>query len=682
MKIDLSKTYLLGMLLGLIFSLHSLNANDHTLSPYNIFDIQNVAEVSISDDGQFIAYTLSLPRPFSDDPGPVYNELYVFDTGTGESVPLITGKNSLNSIGWTPDGHISFRFTGSGANGFQVFTINPRNGKPEQLTRFDRPIISYEFIDEDNLAFVALSETDTLKQELNEKGFNIEIYEEEYRDRNLYVYDLLTHKTRQLTQDVSVFDFTIAPDGRFAAAAIAEKNLVDYYYMFKRIHLVDLESGENSRIMENPGKLGNMAWSPNGKKLAFIAASSVHDAVAGSLFVIDVPTGKEFKELRNFAEGMRASVINVQWKDNNTMLYVSEEGTDMVLSEQEVNQDSRKILIEPEKAVFRSFSLSDNMVAFSGNTKEHPNELFAFDMSSGRIKKLTTHNPWLKDIKLGKQEKIIYDARDGLDIEAVLIYPVDYQPGTSYPLITYIHGGPEAAVQNGWVTNYNMWGQVAAANGYFVFMPNYRAGSGRGIDFTMEGFGDLAGKEYDDVLDGIDHLINKGYVDKNKVGIGGGSYGGYFSALSATRNTERFAASVVFVGISNQISKRNTTDIPQEDYLVHWGFWTHENMEKVWNASPVKYAPGSKTPTLILHGKEDTRVPPSQGLELYRQLKLHGDAPVRFIRYPGEGHGNASNTNRLDYIVRTMEWFDYYLKDEGPSHEMPHKYIDYNIDNQ
>jgi dipeptidyl aminopeptidase/acylaminoacyl peptidase len=93
---------------------------------------------------------------------------------------------------------------------------------------------------------------------------------------------------------------------------------------------------------------------------------------------------------------------------------------------------------------------------------------------------------------------------------------------------------------------------------------------------------DLVGVEYDDVLDGIDHLINIGYVDKDKVGMGGGSYGGYFSAWSATRHSERFAAAVVFVGISNQVSKRNTTDIPWEDYYVHWGYWTHENWQDVY----------------------------------------------------------------------------------------------------
>jgi dipeptidyl aminopeptidase/acylaminoacyl peptidase len=272
---------------------------------------------------------------------------------------------------------------------------------------------------------------------------------------------------------------------------------------------------------------------------------------------------------------------------------------------------------------------------------------------------------------------IEYSAKDGLKIQGVLIYPLNYEQGKKYPLITYIHGGPEAAVQNGWETSYGSWGQFAAAKDYFVFMPNYRASSGRGVEFTMAGFGDLAGKEFEDVIDGIDFLIQKGFVDKNKVGIGGGSYGGYFSAWAATKYTDRFAASVVFVGISNQISKRNTTDIPYEDYYVHWGFWTHENEQLVWERSPVRYAHQSKTPTLILHGKEDPRVHPSQSLELYRALKLHGKAPVRLVFYPGQGHGNSKNTSRYDFLVRTLEWFDYYLKSDYPKDRLPSKYLDF-----
>jgi dipeptidyl aminopeptidase/acylaminoacyl peptidase len=192
-------------------------------------------------------------------------------------------------------------------------------------------------------------------------------------------------------------------------------------------------------------------------------------------------------------------------------------------------------------------------------------------------------------------------------------------------------------------------------------------------------FGNLGAEEFDDVIDGIQHLADKGMVDKNRVGIGGGSYGGYFAAWGATRHTEHFAASVMFVGISNQISKRFTTDIPYEMYHVHWGVWPHEDWELHLDRSPIKYAHESKTPTLILHGKQDPRVHPSQSLELYRAMKTHGQAPVRLIWYPGQGHGNQKNTSKHDYAVRTMEWFEYYLKGDNPRDQMPDKYI--NLEN-
>ncbi len=650
------------------------------LTVQNIFELESVVEVALSPDKRHIAYTLNVPRPFTDEAGGDYRELHVFNVQTGESIPFITGNRSIFSLGWTPDGKaVTFRANFGDLPGIQVYAINLRGGESYPLTQHTASINAYEFIDANTLAITSLSSEDPMRRHLRSRGFNIEVYEEEYRHRNLYRYDMKTHQTRQLTHDVTVFDFVLSADGKMAAAAIAPRNLVDDSYMFKRIHTVDMETGEMTMLMDNPGKLANMAWSPDGKRLAFRASSKLADAVEGSLFVTEVPSTKTFSELRNYVQDMELSVIDFAWKDNNTLLYAAEEGVDIVLSEQRLDRPGRSILLEGGKAVFNRFHHLDGLVAFAGSTWQHPSELFTFELRRKTLNRHTTHNEWLSEVELSQQRKLVYNARDGKDIEGVLIYPLDYQPGTQYPLIVYIHGGPEAAVKNGWVTSYGTWGQVAGARDYFVFMPNYRASSGRGVDFTMAGFGDLVGVEYDDVLDGIDHLIDIGYVDAERVGMGGGSYGGYFSAWSATRHTDRFAASVVFVGISNQISKRNTTDIPWEDYYVHWGYWTHENWEDVYSRSPVKYAHQSKTPTLVLHGAEDPRVHPSQGLELYRALKLHGSAPVRLIWYNGEGHGNRMNVHRLDYIVRTMDWFDYYLKSDKPKDKMPEKYPDYGI---
>jgi dipeptidyl aminopeptidase/acylaminoacyl peptidase len=204
---------------------------------------------------------------------------------------------------------------------------------------------------------------------------------------------------------------------------------------------------------------------------------------------------------------------------------------------------------------------------------------------------------------------------------------------------------------------------------------NYRGSTGRGVAFSKLSQGDAAGKEFDDLIDGVDHLVAMGLVDKDKVGVTGGSYGGYATAWCATRFTERFKAGVMFVGISDKISKNGTTDIPDEEFQVHalkrpWDDWQH-----LLERSPIYYAGDCKTPLLILHGKDDPRVNPGQSRELYRHLKLRGQAPVRLVFYPGEGHGNRKAASRLDYNLRQMQWLERYLV--GPGGEMPPFELDY-----
>jgi dipeptidyl aminopeptidase/acylaminoacyl peptidase len=288
-------------------------------------------------------------------------------------------------------------------------------------------------------------------------------------------------------------------------------------------------------------------------------------------------------------------------------------------------------------------------------------------------RRLTDSNPWLADMRFAKQEVVSYEASDGLAIEGLLIRPLDETPGKKYPLIVTVHGGPEAHYSNGWLTTYSSPGQVAAAQGFAVFHPNYRGSTGRGVPFSKSSQGDLGGKEFDDLVDGVDHLVKTGLVDRDRVGVTGGSYGGYASAWCATYLSDRFAASVMFVGISNHISKWGTSDIPEELFLVHARERVYENWDKYLKRSPIYYAHQSKTPTLILHGKDDPRVFPGQSMELHRLLKTLDKTPVRLVLYPGEGHGNRKAAARYDYNLRMMRWFNHYLQGEGgdpPSHEI------------
>ncbi|RPH89649.1 MAG: S9 family peptidase, partial [Calditrichaeota bacterium] len=283
-------------------------------------------------------------------------------------------------------------------------------------------------------------------------------------------------------------------------------------------------------------------------------------------------------------------------------------------------------------------------------------------------KKLTDLNPWIKERDLGAQRVVRYPARDGVEIEGLLLLPADYQEGERYPLIVVVHGGPEANYVNNWndVTRYSGAGQVLAGKGYVLFYPNYRASTGYGVEFAAAGYKDPAGVEFDDIADGMDYLVHRGIADRERIGVIGGSYGGYAAAWFASFYTDKVAAVCMFVGISDLISKRNTTDIPYEELSVHSG----DKIEQMWQnsleRSPIYWAHQSQTAVLILGGADDSRVHPSQSLEFFRILKMNGHPAVRWVLYPGEGHGLSRQTGRLDLLYRHLDWFDWYVKDKKP----------------
>jgi dipeptidyl aminopeptidase/acylaminoacyl peptidase len=307
-------------------------------------------------------------------------------------------------------------------------------------------------------------------------------------------------------------------------------------------------------------------------------------------------------------------------------------------------------------------------MVFVGHSATQPRELFAWQ-GKGEPKRLTRHNDWLEGVTLGEQRAITWTAKDGLEIEGVLMLPVGYTSGR-VPLIVQVHGGPESNHTNGWLSRYANPGQAFCANGYAVLFSNYRGSTGRGLEFAASAYGDPAGAEFEDVVDGVDHLIAEGIVDGDRVGVTGGSYGGYATYWLSTYHTDRFAAGVGMVGVSHLVSKRFLTDIPYEDQYVHMGKPVREMWDLMLERSPVKYAHESRTPLLIMHGENDTRVHPSQSQELYRAMKMAGHPAVRLIWYPGEGHGNRKRFGRADYVHRTLAWFDHYLMDgnawDGP----------------
>jgi dipeptidyl aminopeptidase/acylaminoacyl peptidase len=654
------------------------------LTSEDVTRIRSVGQVIVSPTGSHVAYTLSIPRtPFEDEDGPAWTELHVLDVASGESRTFVGGHVNVAGIGWAPDGSaITYLARRPGDDRRSLYVIPLAGGESRKMLEHETSIDSYSLSpDGQRVAFVATEPAKQRASELAKQGVKTEVYEEELRFSHVWLAPanlagaMEMGPARQLAIEGHVSDVEWAPSGERLAVAVAPTPLVDDSYMRKRIRVVDAQSGTVLARIENPGKLGQISWSPDGEHLAIVSAEDINDPSEGRLMIVPARGG----ELADLIPDFEGHVRGLHWQDAGTLVFLAAEGVYTTLGEVSLDGSDRRTLVEPGGRILNGLSVSRDgrTMAFAGDSPQHANEVFVARFG-GQPTRMTDSNPWLATRSLARQDLVEWEARDGLRIEGLLIRPVDEQPGERHPLIVTVHGGPESHYDHGWLTAYSMPGQVAAGRGFAVFYPNYRASTGRGVAFSKMDHKDTAGGEFDDIVDGVDHLVEMGLVDGDRVGVTGGSYGGYATAWLTTRYSDRFAAGVMFVGISNQISKVGTSDIPDEMYLVHQRLRPWDDWEFFLERSPIYWAGQSRTPLLIAHGKEDPRVHPGQSMEMYRNLKLRGEAPVRLIFYPGEGHGNRNAAARYDYSLRQLRWMEHYLM--GPGGEKPPFEIEYPLE--
>ncbi len=639
-------------------------------TPEHVAKLRMVLSAKISPDGRSIAYTLAVPRrPFKDSSGPAWSELHVI-LPNGESRPFVTGEVNVGSIDWTPDGSgISFLEKRANDKFRSLYVIPVDGGEARSVLSLAGNISEYSWSpDGKRVAVIAPGEEPADAKKLKEQGFNQEIYEEDFTPVRVYIAAPGSEeKPRTLTLEGFPSELHWAPQGNRLALAVAPTPLVDDNYMKRKVTVIDSDTSEVVARCENPGKLGEIVWSPDAKHLAFQSAEDLNDPHNGRLMVVPAEGGA-LLQIR-LSEKDEGDFEDLAWKDSDTILYLAAEGVWTSVGEVRRDGSARKVLVEPGQVVLSGLSLSRNgqTAAMLSSSAQHPFEVYVMSAGNALPRRMTDSNPWLAEVRLARQEVVEYRARDGLRLEGILIRPLDEKEGQRYPLILTVHGGPEAHMSNGWQTYYSSPGQVGAARGFAVFSPNYRGSTGRGVAFSKMGQADYAGREFDDLVDAVDHFVSAGLADAKRVGITGGSYGGFASAWGATYYSDRFAASVMFVGISDHVSKAGTTDIPNEMFLVHSRTSLYENWQWFLERSPIYHVKKARTPLLILHGKEDTRVHPSQSMELYRHVRRLGQTPVRLVFYPGEGHGNRNSAARLDYNLRMMRWFEHYLKGEGGS---------------
>lgn len=650
------------------------------MTPKQLTEIQSISSASIAPDGSRIAAVRSVPRAlFKDENGSNWSELIVVDPSDGSLTPFVTGKVNISRVKWLPDSSaISFLAKRDGDDHRSLYVIPVAGGEARRVLALETAISDYSWSPNGaRVAALAAEPKCKKRKELEEKGFNQKVYEEDWLPVKVWIASISSDTESEPTPlplEGSAVQVRWSPVGDRLAVALAPRPLVDDRYMFQKINIVSAESGEVVAKIDNEGKLGQIAWSPDGTHVAMISGVDINDPSPGSLLLASAEGGKP----TNLMAGFEGSADTIAWTDNRTILCLMSVGVETELYRANLrNHDFSKIGWSDAGAVFSGMSVSKNgsKMALVGSSPSHPTELFAADSGSSAPRRLTVSNSWLADVDLARQEVIRHSARDGLELEGLLIYPLEYEKGKRYPLVMVVHGGPEGHRSNGWLSRYSSPAQILAARGCVTFFPNYRGSTGRGVAFTKLGQKDPAGREFDDLVDATDHLIEIGLVDKDKVGVTGGSYGGYATAWLATRYSERYAAGVMFVGISNKISKTGTTDIPEEEFLVHALQRPQDDLDFYLERSPISHARKSQTPLLILGGEDDPRVDPGQSKEMYRAMKTLTDVPVRLVIYPGEGHGNRRAAARYDYSLRMLRWMEHYLK--GPGGEMPAWNLDY-----
>ena len=279
------------------------------------------------------------------------------------------------------------------------------------------------------------------------------------------------------------------------------------------------------------------------------------------------------------------------------------------------------------------------------------------------LRQLTHYNPQMEEWLLGETEEVSWTASDGLTIEGLLIKPPHFSSQQKYPLIVELHGGPR---RSWWDTCYlvQSWAGWLAQQGYLVFLPNPRGSSGRGADFVRANQADLGGKDWADVMAGVDHLIAKGIADPLRLGICGWSYGGYLTAWGITQ-TARFRAAVMGAAMVNWISWEGQTCMFGIWPTTHWRdrLVAYHQPQQLMERSPIYYVKNVVTPTLIVHGTRDQKVPCTQAEEFYRALKALGKK-VTYVKYVGEGHGIQKRSHQIDLRKRMVQWFQRHLSSD------------------
>lgn len=650
---------------------------------YTLQSVTNPVLAPSNDEAVFIRTTMD------EQDNKYYANLFHVNLATDEVTQWTYGKERISSPLWSPDGkQVAFLSNRDEKN--QLYILNKSGGEARKVTDFATGVNSFLW----SPCGEKIWFTSTLKEGAT---FTDKLEKEENKFPQAYVVDGMKYKMDGVggdglrkqnvyaqigsitlaTEQVEAFTAGnyshtlsgISRDGKQLIIGVNRSENVDYQFRMP-LYLVDVATKEEKVLVEADGYYGDAVYSYDNRYIAYVGSDlSYKNATHTNVFIYDTETNVT----QNLTVGLDAPVGDVAvadlqqgvsapavvWTQTNDLYFQLSTIGDVRLYYATLDGAIYPASPEDEHVYGYSITNDGNAALITVSNPTFPGELFYYDITMGERRQLTYFNDkFLNEVTLSKPEPIVYKSKDGLDVYGWLLKPSHYVDGEKYPLIVEIHGGPHTMYANTFFHEL----QLLAAQGYGVLYVNPRGSHGYSQAFVDGCRGDYGGGDYEDIMAGLDYVLTEyAWIDEARLGVTGGSYGGFMTNW-IVGHTNRFKAAVTQRSISNWISFYGVSDIGY--YFSDWQMKAGmTDVDTLWRHSPLKYAGNVETPLLILHSEKDFRCPIEQAEQLYITLKALGKE-VGFVRFPESDH-NLSRVGfpnlRMERLNQIVEWFNKYV---------------------
>jgi dipeptidyl aminopeptidase/acylaminoacyl peptidase len=665
----------LALVLGLACAaaLGQENRDIRSLTVDDYFRIHHVSDPQISPDGKWVAFvisTMDLEENTSE------SRIWMMTADGGQAIPMTAKGSSASRPRWSPDGKYLSFLAARDREKNQVWTLFREGGDSMQLTEVAQGVKSYDWSPDGARLLLTLKDPKPgeLEEDSADKGKEKETpkpwvidrlqFKQDYigyldrRRTHLYVFDVESKATTQITSgDFDDSGAVWSPDGKSVAFVSNRTDEPDNNYNTD-IWVVAADNSDQGKtllqVTKNTGADSSPTWSPDGKSIAHISVTDTDALVYATphLAVVSSQGGEAnvlTKKLDRHMSNPRFSL------DGESIYFILEDSGERQLARIPAGGGTVERFIA-DSQIINGFEIGkDGTIAALVTGPHLPPEVFLY--REGELKQLSHANAkLLSEVRLGAVEEVRFKSKDGTEIEAFVVKPPAFDPSIRYPALLRIHGGPVSQYDYG----FHFQAQLFAADGYVVVLPNPRGSSGYGQDFSLSIWKAWGDKDYEDVMASVDYVIEQGFADPDRLGVGGWSYGGLLTNHVIVK-TGRFEAAIT--GASSTLYVSN---YGHDHYQRWWESelgvpWKKEN-RTIWEKlSPFNYVENVTTPTLIVGGEKDWNVPIINSEQLYQALKRLGRT-TQLVVYPGEFHGIQTPSFIKDLYERYLDWYGKYVK--------------------